>query len=93
MSVMEFPAEMTGAPIDHTALDPHFTLSQDAKLELDTLFSAMDTVTLLAEAPTGADLETADFSTVFRALSCLGKRVMSDARLTFPAVPKGSARA
>ena len=88
MSVMEFSAEMTGTPIDHKALDPHFTLSENAKQELDTLFEAMEAVTLLAEAPEnerGPDMETADFAAVYRALSCLGKRVMSDARLTFPA--------
>ena len=45
MSVMEFSAEMTGAPIDHKALDPHFTLSENAKQELDTLFEAMEAVT------------------------------------------------
>lgn len=91
MSIAEFPAGMTGAPID-----PHFTLSEIAKQELDTLFEAMETVTLLAEAPEnarGPDLETVDFAAVYRALSCLGKRVMSDARLTFPATLESKVRA
>lgn len=91
MSIAEFPAELTGAPID-----PHFTISESAKQELDTLFEAMETVTMLAEAPEntrGPDLETTDFAAVYRALSCLGKRVMSDARLTFPTTLGGRARA
>lgn len=87
MSIV-FPAEMTGKPIDHKAFDPRFSLSEPAKLELDTLFEAMETVTLLAEAPEnarGPDLDTPDYAAVYRALSCLGKRVMRDARIEFPA--------
>jgi len=81
-------AELTGKPVDHMALVPHYTLTEAAKQELDTLFEAMDTVTLIAEAPEnerGPDLETENFAAVFRALSFLGKRVMSEAKIEFPA--------
>lgn len=81
-------AGMTGTPIDHTALDPRYSITEAAKLELDTLFEAMQTVTLLAEIPDekrSDDLETAHFAAVYRAMSFLGKRVMADARIEFPA--------
>lgn len=82
-------AGMTGMPIDHTALDPHYRITETAKLELDTLFEAMGIVTLMAETPEAKrtdDLETEHFATVYRAFSFLGKRVLADARIGFPDV-------
>ena len=80
-------AEMTGKPIDHTALAPQYTLTENAKLELDTLFEAMETVSLIVEAPEharGPDLDAEHFAAVYRALSFLG--TVSYTHLTLPTI-------
>ena len=86
MSISNIEPIASAASLDLTAADPHFTLPESAKCELDTLFSAMEAVALLTEAqdPNGPDLDLATLAPIYRSLSSLGKRLMGDAAIQFP---------
>ncbi len=78
-------AEPTG--FDLMAFDPHYVMPQAIKGDLDTLFSALDALSLCAEAADQSEGPTVTLSHMAplqRSLSVLGKRLMGDVAAHFP---------
>lgn len=83
----DFGGETPRASVDLKAFDPHYVMPQAIKGDLDTLFSALDALSLCAEAADQSEGPTVTLSHMAplqRALSTLGKRLIADVPPQFP---------
>lgn len=72
----------------------HYALSEEAQLELRTLFRAMETLGTIADTPPGqhgAEIQPDHIAPIFLTFAAHGQRIMAEARSRFPSSRRKSA--
>ena len=74
----------------HAPFDPekntHYALSEDADLELRTLFQALDAISMLADTPPGEcgpEIQPMNMAPVFATFARHGQRIMAETRIRY----------